>query len=313
MNSIPVYNIHNEKGSATILTLLVSAVMITVGIGFNWIVKEHLKAAEGLKIKTEAMVEARSTFGTLIYSILNSTKTQKEIRLSGSKLLGVDAIPIGSAGIQLGNNIAVKVQDSHSLVSIVSINTDVFKRLVNIAGGEGYKSDSIGDVFIDWIDADDLSRVNGAESMYYRYEDKPYAPRNFIMQYADEVGFLKGMKPEIYKRLEPHLTILPSFGFNPNTADNEVLMAFLDIDRKTSEKLKDYIEKNPITKDTELVAITGKGMMTQYGEGVYYYPSPYLKITVKAGSPRSVYIMEIGVDTRQNMTSPFSVIYWKEG
>ena len=29
----------NQKGSATILTLLVCAVMITVAIGFNWIVK----------------------------------------------------------------------------------------------------------------------------------------------------------------------------------------------------------------------------------------------------------------------------------
>ena len=62
----------NEKGSATILTLLVSAVILTVAIGFNWLVKEHLKAAEGLKTKTEAMMQARSAYDSLIFYILSS-------------------------------------------------------------------------------------------------------------------------------------------------------------------------------------------------------------------------------------------------
>ncbi len=59
-----------SAGSATILALMITGVIITVGIGFNWIVKEHLKAADGMKRKSEAMVKAVSAFDTFIYSIL---------------------------------------------------------------------------------------------------------------------------------------------------------------------------------------------------------------------------------------------------
>jgi general secretion pathway protein K len=43
--------ISSNNGSATILTILMAAVIITVGLGFNWLVKEHIKASAGLKNK----------------------------------------------------------------------------------------------------------------------------------------------------------------------------------------------------------------------------------------------------------------------
>lgn len=306
------FNVNNERGSAVILTILISAVMITVGLGFNWIVKEHLKAAEGIKAKAEAMVEARSAYSALVYSILNGRMGQKEIILAGGEgLPGVDSIPLGSSGIQLGSGVHVAVRDSSGLLSVPSMDMEALKRLVRIAGGGEEMTGSVADSYIDWIDSDDFSRLNGAESAYYRGENRPYAPRNFTMQYKDEMSFIRGMDAGLYKNMERYLTILPSFGFNPNTADDEVLMAYLDIDKETLGNLRDYMGKRPITSDTELFALTGRRL--SQGEGIYYYPSPYLEITVKAGSPRTLYTLEAGIDIRQKPISPLSVIYWKEG
>lgn len=304
--------VYNERGSATILTILVSAVMITVGVGFNWMVKEHLEAAEGLKAKAEAMVEARSAYNTIIYSILNGSITQKDIILPPRNICGVDKIPIGSVGIKIKDDIFVAVQDSNSLISVVSPNTEALKRLIKVIGGREDSAAFI-DSFIDWVDTDDLSHVNGAESQYYSAEGKPYKPRNFPIQYKDEMGFMKGTDSKLYEKIEPYLTMLPSFGFNPNTADDPVLMAYMDIDKEGIENLRSYIAKKPISSDAELFAVTGKTMLRSGEMGVYYHPSPYLEITVKAGSPRTIYTLHAGVDTRQKNTSPLSVIYWKEG
>ena len=89
--------IDHDRGSATILCLLISAVIITVGIGFNWLVQEHVRAAEALKNKTENMLEANSTYETLMYSVLAGTVTQRGVLLyKGVDLLGVASIPLNS-------------------------------------------------------------------------------------------------------------------------------------------------------------------------------------------------------------------------
>jgi general secretion pathway protein K len=303
----------SERGSATILTLLISAVILTVAIGFNWIVKEHLKAAEGLKIKAEGMVEARSTYDSLIYSILSGQLTQKEILFSGEQtVLGIKRIPLGKNGIRLANGIFVQIQDSSSLVSLVTPDVEVLKRLAGVVGAPQETLNSLADSFLDWIDPDDLKRINGAESFYYQTEGKPYVPRNSPIQYKAELAFIRGMDSEIYAKMEPYLTILPSMGFNPNTASDVTLMAYLDIDKDTVEKLKNYVAQRPIIMDSEIFALIGK-IPKRDPEGFNYFPSPFFEITVTVGNPKSIYTLNAGVDIRPTPTSPYGVIYWTEG
>lgn len=301
----------NQNGSAAILTLLISAIMITVAIGFNWIVKEHLAAAEGLKTKTEAMVEAKSVYDALIYSISRGKLGRSEIVLSGGEnFLGVDKLPLGGQGLTLKNDINIIVRDSSSLLSIVSMNTDVLKRLSRLLGGTEPQTAHLTDSYIDWIDVDDLSRINGAEAYYYSSEGKAYKPRNFSMQYKEELGLIRGMESGVYKKIEPYLTMLPSFGFNPNTADDIMLMAYLDINKDTLAVLKDFMLKQPVVSDVELFQLTNRMLVKD--DGMYYYPSPYLDITIKVGKPKAVYTLNTGVDIRRKENSPYSVIYWKE-
>jgi general secretion pathway protein K len=164
---------------------------------------------------------------------------------------------------------------------------------------------------LDWIDPDNFSRINGAEEFYYKGQGLPYTPRNYAIQYKDEVAFIKGMNKELYSKIELYLTMLPSTGFNPNTASDEVLMAYLNINEDSLKNLKDYMSKKNVTSDTELFAITGRRIASDV-EGVYFFPSPFIEITVSAGRPRSIYTIRAGLDTRQNMLSPYNILYWRE-
>jgi len=303
----------NQQGSATILTLLVSAVILTVAIGFNWIVKEHLKAAEGLKVKAEAMMEARSTYDSLMYYILTGQLTQKEILFSREQnVLGVQRIPLGRTGIKLGNGVFVRVQDSSSLVSLVGSDVEVLKRLAAVLGAKPETVSTLADSFSDWIDPDDLSRLNGAESSYYRFEGKAYGPRNFPLQYKDELALIRGMDAELYAKMAPYLTVLPSLGFNPNAADDATLMAYLDIDQEALDKLKGYITQQPVGTDAEMLTLTGK-LMKRQDLGVNFFPSPFFEIAIEVGSPRVLYRLNAGVDVRPKAISPYGVVYWTEG
>ena len=301
----------NDNGSATLLTMLMAAVIITVGLGFNWLVKEHLKASEGLKNKAEAILKARSAFDTILYLVLNGQVLQREIvPAAGSEISELKRLPLDGERVLLFDDIYVQAQDSNGMLSLVNLNTAAMERMIKKVGGMDSASGII-ESYLDWIDTDNLTRVNGAEDFYYKGQGLPYVPRNYAIQYKDEIQWIKGMDKELYGKIEPYLTILPSTAFNPNTASDEVLMAYLDINEDSLKVLKEYISKMPVRSDMELFALTGRRIVSDI-EGVYFSPSPFIEITMSVGRPKSIYTIKVGLDTRQNMRSPYGVLYWRE-
>jgi general secretion pathway protein K len=291
--------------------MLMAAVIITVGLGFNWLVKEHLKASEGLRNKAEAILKARSAYDTIIYLLLNGQVSQKEIVVDlNNEISQLKTLPLNGEKIPLSDDLYVQAQDSNGMLSLVNMNTVSLERLIKKVGDMDNTSGIINS-YLDWIDGDNFARINGAEESYYRGQGLPYSSRNYPIQYKDEVEWVNGMDKKLYAKIEPYLTMLPSTGFNPNTASDEVLMTYLNLNEESLKTLKDYMSKRAVTSNIELFALTGR-IITGTGEEIYFFPSPFIEITVSAGRPRSIYTIKAGLDTRQNMRSPYGVLYWRE-
>jgi len=300
-----------NKGSATLLTILMAAVIITVGLGFSWLVKEHMKAAEGLRNKAEAILRARSAYDTMIYFLLNGQVTSTGIMAATSdQISGLKWLPLNGQKVLLSDDLYVQAQDSNGMLSLTSLDPSGMDRLIKRFGGLDDTS-GIMNSYLDWIDEDNFARVNGAEEFYYKGQGLPYGPRNYPIQYKEEIEWVRGMNRKLYDRIEPFLTLLPSTGFNPNTASDGVLMAYLNIDEESLRNLKNYMAKMPVTSDTELFALTGR-TITARGEGLFFFPAPFTEVTISIGRPRSIYTIKAGLDMRQNMRSPYGVLYWKE-
>jgi len=301
----------NNKGSATFLMVLLVMVILTVSIGFNWLVREYIKSAQAFQQKTEAMLKARSVYDTLIYFMLNGNFTAKEIILPQIEgLPEIKSIPLDGSEVSFLEDLAVKVQDSNGMLSVTSINTLPLKRLLTYFGVDPQNADIFIDSLLDWIDQDDFTRINGAEKQWYSSQGFNYEPRNYQIQYKEELKLIRGLSPEIYSKIEPYITILPATGFNPNTASDPVLISYLDIGNDTLNVLKEYMQTKPVTSDSELYSLTGRRIVQE--EGLYFYPSSFLEITVQAGKPKPFYTIKAGIDLRENFYYPYSIIYWKE-
>jgi general secretion pathway protein K len=304
-------SISTHNGSATLLTMLMAAVIITLGIGFNWLVKEHIRASEGLKNKAEAILKARSAYDTIIYLVLNGLVGQREIVSAVSnEISDLKKLPLNGQKVLLSEDLYIQAKDSNGMLSLATMNTAAMERLVKKVGGVDDVSGIISS-YLDWVDEDNFSRVNGAEEFYYKSEGLPYVPRNYAIQFKDEVQWIKGMDKALYGKIEPYLTILPSMGFNPNTASDEVLMAYLDINEDSLKGLKEYMSKKAISSDLELFALTGRKIASDV-EGIYFFPSHFIEITVSAGKQRTIYTIKAGLDIRQNLSFPYSILYWRE-
>jgi len=301
----------NKKGSATFLMVLLVMVLLTVSIGFNWLVKEYIKSAQAFQKKAESMLKVRSAYDTLIYLMLNGKFTQKEIILPQiEELPQIESIPLNGIEVPFLEDLIIKVQDSNGLLSVTTINTVALKRLLTYFEVDPQNADTFIDSLLDWIDQDDLTRLNGAEREWYSFQGLKYEPRNYPIQYKEELKLIKEMNSELYSKIEPYISILPATGFNPNTAPDPVLIAYLDIGNDTLNVLKEYIQTKPITSDAELFSLTGRRIVKD--EGLYFFPSRYLEITVQAGESKPFYTIKAGIYLNENIYSPYSIIYWKE-
>jgi len=300
-----------NRGSATFLMVLLVMVILTVSIGFNWLVKEYIKTAMAFEDKATAMLKARSAYDTLLYLMLNGNFGARELLLPQVEgLPALTTIPLNGTEVNLSDDITVEVQDSNGMLSLTTINTLALGRLLTYFGADQKEVDIFIDSLLDWIDPDDLTRINGAEKDWYSYQGLKYAPRNYPLQYKEEIKLIRGMKPELYEKIEPYLTLLPQTGFNPNTAKDPVLRAYLDIDNDTLKVLKEYLQTKPISSDAELYSLTGRRIVTD--EGVYFFPSRYVELRIKVGKPKPFYTIKAGLYLQENLNTPYTTLYWKE-
>src|SRR5208283_3302794 len=307
------HSFKKQRGSATILALLICGVIITVGIGFNWIVREHLRAAEGLKNKAEAMVRARSVYDTLIYSMLSGkTMPRDMIFTAGGDILGINSIPLNNTATAVKPDVDVRIQDGGGLISLTNADIGALGRLIrNALPGEN-RAAVVADSYLDWTERGQLVRLNGAGEMYYHAEGKPYGRRHYPLQHKEEFAFIRAMDDDLYNKVSPSVTLLPNMGFNPNTAGDDVLMAYLDISKDTLETLKAYMATQPITSNGELFTVAGRTLHEGFGNN-NFYPSHIYEITISVGRPNPVYTIRVGVEMRPSVRQPYSVLFWQQG
>jgi len=88
---------------------------------------------------------------------------------------------------------------------------------------------------VDWIDADDNEfGFGGAESLFYQRQDPPLTPANRPLTSITELRWVKGITPQLYERLAPYITALPSAkGLNVNTA-NRLLLRTINVSNSLS-------------------------------------------------------------------------------
>jgi general secretion pathway protein K len=98
--------------------------------------------------------------------------------------------------------------------------------LQNVGGLDAEASQRVLEAILDWRDADDLRRPNGAEVADYRGAGLKVVPRNAPFESVGELRVVLGVTPELMAKVAPSLTIYSrQRGINPATASRDVLLA----------------------------------------------------------------------------------------
>ncbi len=121
------------------------------------------------------------------------------------------------------------ITDEESKININRADLDVIRRLLEYAGGLADEpARDLAVSIMDWRDKDNerpgLNVVNN-EDLSYKLANYPYTPKNDSFQTKEELLLIIGMTPEIYRKIEPYITLFGSGKIGINTASEVVLRA----------------------------------------------------------------------------------------
>ena len=233
---------HNRRGIAIIMVLWVVLVLSLLITGFAFTMHVETQVASYARKALKAEMLARSGIEVarmqLILDAQSPTNTGYDALnqdWATNELLYVDH--------ELGDGTYnVKVTDEESKIPVNRVTDVQLKRLFSLLGVDPFDGDVMTDSILDWIDADDLTRLNGAESDYYQSLSPAYRAKNAALDRVEELLLIRGVTPELYQGvpatdkdparpgLGELLTTTTSGSINVNTASAIVLQMMLGLD-----------------------------------------------------------------------------------
>ena len=194
----------------------------------------------------------------------------------------------------------------------MDINATDELTMINMLTGHGLElgdAEFLAAAIMDWRDEDELERVNGAEEDTYLAAGLEIGPANRPFLMTEELLQVVGMSFELYRRMEPGITVFSRAGQpDPAFAPVEALMALPDI---THDEAVNFVQERNSQQPGDSIGIelpSGLVVMEQ-GRGVTY------SIQARATMPNGVWEqLQATIRLGGNRSgSPYRVLRWREG
>lgn len=228
----------SQRGVALITALLIVALATTAAVAMT--ARQFLdirRAANALEYD-QAMLYVMGIEGWAGQILSKDAKESQIDTLEEDWAVHLPPIPIdggqlaGFAEDMQGRFNVNSLLDSNGAINQVAL--DRFRRLLASLGVDP----ELADRLVDWLDADDETRLGGAEDMEYLGLEVPYRAGNTLLTSPSELALLLGVTPEVMAKLAPYVTALPrDAGLNVNTiaADKPQLIMALAPDLTLAE------------------------------------------------------------------------------
>jgi general secretion pathway protein K len=198
----------SERGIALIIVLISISVLAILAGGFAYSMKVESKLARN--VNSEAQLEWLGRSGVEYCRWILS----EQLRIPGEPYDALNQIWAGGPGGIATTNSALldvqrevtlgtgsftwKITDMERKFNINSAREPILQQALMLMGVDAGQMTPVINCILDWIDPDDLTRIQGAESSEYQAMDPPYLAKNGPIDDMSELLLIKNITPELY-------------------------------------------------------------------------------------------------------------------
>jgi len=200
------------------------------------------------------------------------------------------------------------MQDEVGRIDINTAREELLRGLLISQGMVEEDALKLVDAIADWRDADSQKRLRGAEASDYIAAGLNYPPANAPFQSIEELKLVVGMTPELFGRLQPHITVFSRQpGFNEQIAQRAVIRALTNVN---DEQIDEYISRRDLARASKL-PIPNFAQNTSRSLSTNNIPT---RIRSDALFPDgSRFVREVVVRRYTDPKRPYAYLSWKEG
>lgn len=223
-----------ESGVALLMVLWVITLMMVLVMSFSLLTRTEANSTVFFRDGVQKKFFAEAALERAIMEIYHrQTYRNQTVVIEGNEVVRIDGRPYD--GVIGTGRYTLRFYNESGKINLNTMGdvsgTILNNLLVNI-GVPKEKADTIVDSILDWIDVDDLHRLNGAESEYYMSLPNPYKAKNGRLDTLEELLMVKGMSSDILfgtKEQKGIIHFVTIYGattkVNINAAPREVLIA----------------------------------------------------------------------------------------
>lgn len=213
-----------------------------------------------------------------------------------------------------GISVNVTIRDESGRLPLNNTSAERWMLLFEEMEIESTAAATLVDCLLDWIDADDEPRLNGAEAGVYQRRDPEYLPANApindlldlaLIEGFDQLFFDEnGIPNELFRTFRECVTVVDCGGVNLNTA-NEMVLAVLgeELDFEP-DRITDYLTGVDLEAGTSDDQILRPGLddpdvpTNNDGDPLDFSAScRYLTVYIESASAGTVYNLSVRLDT----------------
>ncbi|MBI3611235.1 MAG: type II secretion system minor pseudopilin GspK [Nitrospirae bacterium] len=229
MSALKIKNyLADERGIALLLTLVVLVLMVAVIVEFDYGAKVDLMTAANFRDDVRATYLAKSGVTAARAVLKDDAKNSPGYDGPDEFWAQLLSLPVGE-GVVSGEitDEGGKIDVNRLGVKDTSVSGDtkeMLKRLLGVLEIESGQIDPIVEAIKHWVDP---ASLDCDEDSYYQRLDPPYHCKKAPMDTLSELLLVKGVTPEIYRKVRPYLTTVSMLTnpININTAGLPVLQA----------------------------------------------------------------------------------------
>jgi general secretion pathway protein K len=283
-----------QRGLALIVVLWASALMTLLGASFAFSLRTEARLATTVVERAGAAAAARAGLARL-QALLVVQPRGPRTAISGS--MSFDGFQVNLLATPENGRVDLNAAPPALLLGLM-------QQAIAATGSEA-SAEALTDAVLDWRDADENARNQGAEARDYEAAGLPDRPRNGAFLSVTELIRVKGMEASLYRVLEPVVTV---HAWSPQvdamSASRLVLQALPGVDQAQVDAFLEARTEGPAA----LALLAGAGRYVARSGGSVF------SLAASARSEAGVVVSRRSVvKLSANAARPATVLAWFAG